>query len=376
MRLIYLSPVPWDSFSQRPHEIAAFYHSATGGRVTWIDPYPTRLPTIADFRDKSPPLTGADAGSPAWIKILRPRALPIEPLPGSGLINRWMWRDVLIQARQYMDGDTLIGVGKPSVLGIQLLHSGHYSSSFYDAMDDFPAFYTGLSKLAMARRERSIARMVDTVITSSHLIHRRFSKWKSDVRLVMNACATERLPSWRPRVGRAGMPVLGYIGTIAAWFDWELVATLARAVPTARVRLIGPLYQPPAIALPTNVTIEPPLPHAQALQMMNEFDIGLIPFKQTPLTASVDPIKFYEYRAMGLPVMSTAFGEMALRGAGDGVCLLGRDSDFSVLVRDALALSSTEQSVRQFRKVNSWSARLALGKLFTGGEQPAGKLIC
>lgn len=376
MRLIYLSPVPWSSFSQRPHEMVAFFHAATGGQVTWIDPYPTRLPTMADFRGKAPPLTGADAGSPAWLQLLRARVMPIEPLPGSGLVNRWMWRDVLNHARRFMDGDTLIGIGKPSVLGIQLLRSGLHHSSFYDAMDDFPAFYSGLSKLSMARRERSVARMVDTVITSSHLIQRRFSKWKPDVRLVMNACATERLPAWQPRTGRADMPVLGYVGTIAAWFHWELVAALARAVPSARVRLIGPLYEPPAIALPSNVTIEPPLPHAQALRVMNEFDIGLIPFKQTPLTASVDPIKFYEYRAMGLPVISTAFGEMALRAAEDGVCLLGRDSDFPALVRNALALGSKEQTALQFRQANSWSARFTLAKLFTRGEQPSDKLTC
>lgn len=369
MRLIYLSPVPWSSFSQRPHEMAAFFHAATGGRVTWVDPYPTRLPVMNDLFGKAPQLTGADAGSPEWLQLLKPRVLPIEPLPGSGVLNRWMWRDVLQQVRQVMDDVTIVGIGKPSKLAIQLLGAGPRRSSFYDAMDDFPAFYSGLSRSAMARCERRVAGMVDTVITSSHLIHRRFSQWKKDVRLVMNACASERLPAWRPHHHDAGTPVIGYVGTIAAWFDWELVESLARAVPAARVRLIGPLYHPPTGALPPNVTIEPPLPHAAALRVMSEFDIGLIPFKQTSLTASVDPIKFYEYRAMGLPVISTEFGEMAFRRAHEGVYLLRRESDVRNLVQNALAFGWSEHETREFRLANSWSMRFASAKLFTRGEQ-------
>ncbi|SNS23844.1 Glycosyltransferase involved in cell wall bisynthesis [Noviherbaspirillum humi] len=365
MRLIYLSPVPWNSFSQRPHEMATYFHAATGGKVTWIDPYPTRLPTVADLLRKTPPLTGADAGSPDWLELLRPRALPIEPLPGSGMVNRFMWRDVLHRVRRVMDGQTLIGVGKPSELAIQLLRRGPRRSAFYDAMDDFPAFYSGFSQAAMAGRERQVAQLADTVITSSHLIQRRFGQFKQDVRLVMNACASDRLPARRPRLPSANGPVIGYVGTIAAWFDWEMVAALARALPTARIRLIGPLYQAPPFAVPPNLSIEPPLPHAEALQVMNEFDIGLIPFKQTPLTASVDPIKFYEYRAMGLPILSTAFGEMALRGELEGVCLAGPDSDFQSLVHHALTLAASEQEVQVFRLANSWSSRFASARLFS-----------
>lgn len=44
MQLVYLSPLPWDSFSQRPHQFVEWFHNKHGGEVLWIDPYPTRLP--------------------------------------------------------------------------------------------------------------------------------------------------------------------------------------------------------------------------------------------------------------------------------------------------------------------------------------------
>ena len=59
---------------------------------------------------------------------------------------------------------------------------------------------------------------------------------------------------------------------------------------------------------------------------MQGFSAGLIPFIKNELTASVDPIIYYEYFVLGLPVLSTRFGEMALREGSPGVFLVdGQD---------------------------------------------------
>ena len=116
----------------------------------------------------------------------------------------------------------------------------------------------------------------------------------------MNACAVNRLPPCRisavlrddPR------PIIGYVGTIGAWFDWELVIALAKSSPKIEFRLMGPVYvRPPT--LPHNVCLEGALPHTEALLAMTQFNAGLIPFVENSLTACVDPIKYYEYRALG-----------------------------------------------------------------------------
>jgi hypothetical protein len=50
MRLIYLSPVAWNSHIQRPHQLVEWFHNETAGEVLWVDPYPTRLPLWRDLR--------------------------------------------------------------------------------------------------------------------------------------------------------------------------------------------------------------------------------------------------------------------------------------------------------------------------------------
>ena len=156
---------------------------------------------------------------------------------------------------------------------------------------------------------------------------------------------------------------MGYVGTIGPWFDWEWVINLARMWPTDVVRLIGPMFTPSPYTLPANVEILPPCIHQDALQAMWEFDVGLIPFKKNELTASVDPIKYYEYRAIGLPVISTNFGEMVFRGGEDGTFLSHGVEDVSELVQNALRYSVDIELVRRFTANNTWEVRFAAAKI-------------
>lgn len=344
------------------------FHSRTGGQVLWIDPYPTRLPILSDVLDKRPLAAAVDdVPLPGWLNVIKPNALPIEPLPYSGRLNRLLWSEVFSCVDKFADGSTLLGVGKPSELALQLLAKKQFASTFYDAMDDFPAFYSGWSSYAMASRERKIVSWVSTVFASSSALKERLIHHASDVRLVLNACATGRLiavDSVRPQ-NKDRTPVIGYVGTIAQWFDWDLVFALADANPHARFHLIGPVYGRPPASIPANVKLVPPLPHAEALLAMAQFDVGLIPFKRTPLTSSVDPIKYYEYRALGLPVVSSSFGQMALRAAFNGVYLIDSNSDLDKVLNQAFTDSPTAKEIAQFRKENSWESRFDQANIFS-----------
>lgn len=368
MHLVYLSPVPWASFAQRPHKFVEWFHARNGGEVLWIDPYPTRLPKIADFRRKKSAAAAGITSSaelPHWLRVIQPRALPIEPLPLGGALNRFLWRDLLNQVGQFLNKpNSLIGIGKPSALALQILIRHQEVPSFYDAMDDFPAFYEGLSRQAMEQRECAVASKVSKILVSSTALARRFDSHKSKLSMALNACATEMLPD-EPLIPPSTVhPVLGYLGTIGHWFDWHLVFALATANPIARIRLIGPLYSPPPAELPPNIELLPPCNHAMALRAMQDFSVGLIPFKQTDLTASVDPIKYYEYRALGLPVVSTYFGEMAFREQQSGVFLVSRQSDLTGVVARALEYQSNKNEIQKFRNENSWGARFDACGLF------------
>jgi len=364
MQLVYLSPVPWSSFAQRPHKFVEWFHGSTGGDVLWVDPYPTRFPVLSDFRRLEAQGKKESPRLPSWLIVVRPPALPVEPLPASGWVNGFAWSRSLQAIETFADQrPTLLAIGKPSALALTVLKRLDGITSVYDAMDDFPAFYSGLSRLAMKRREAKLVRGVTRVLVSSTLLKQRWSNVKPDVQLVHNGLDASVLPPPKSAVIERAKKVLGYVGTIGQWFNWEWVIALAKARPNDIVRLIGPVFASPRCPLPDNIELLPQCRHAEALQAMLDFDVGLIPFKKSDLTASVDPIKYYEYRALGLPVISTDFGEMAFRGGEDGVFLSANEPGVNDLVQKALLYRADEEETREFIAGNTWTARFAAAKI-------------
>jgi hypothetical protein len=148
--------------------------------------------------------------------------------------------------------------------------------------------------------------------------------------------------------------VLGYVGSIAPWIDWDALIALSRARPQDRIKLIGPIHTR-LPTLPPNIEMLPAIDHTQVPSELLKLDWGLIPFVINRLTEAVDPIKYYEYRASGLPVLTTSFGDMRSRRAEDGVWFFNEAiarPEMLELACDATYLPSREWIVNQ-----DWSAR-------------------
>jgi len=358
-RLVFLSPLPWHSFAQRPHKFVDWVHSRTGASVLWVDPYPTRLPRWSDLKAAAPcAQTSPSSGTPPWLTLIKPGGLPIEPLPCSGWVNRFCWRHALSRIDQFTHASpAMLVVGKPSVLAHLLLQRLRHCASLYDAMDDFPAFYTGLSRSALARRERLIAQHVDVIWTSSSVLDAQWRRYRNEVCLVLNGLDLAAISAVKRAPMSSSRKVFGYVGTLATWFDWAWVAALAEARPNDEIRLMGPIFGAAPAHLPSNVVVLPADNHGAALAAMAEFDVGLIPFKKTLLTASVDPIKYYEYRGLALPVISTDFGEMHGRSGLPGVFISHSHSDIAGLAEAALECERNADEARAFARQHSWEAR-------------------
>ncbi len=353
-RLVYLSPVPWASFEQRPHKFVSWFHAKTGAEVLWIDPYAARFPRVSDLVRWRRGSTPTPTPAPAWLRVLRPMAAPIEPLPAVAHANRVFWSGLIDQIRRFArEEPALLVLGKPSLLALQVLAALPSCASIYDAMDDFPSFHEGLTRRTMHARERQIVSRVSTVWASSRTLQQRLAQQRGDVQLVPNGLDLALMPSAKNRRHTTSL-VFGYVGTIANWFDWDLVVALALARPWDRIRLIGPMDSQPSVPLPANIEVLPARPHAEALEAMREFDVGLIPFKRNSLTDGVDPIKYYEYRALGLAVLSTNFGEMSRRRGEPGVYLVGCNSDLAAEASKAAVDDSC--LAPDFARQHCWTA--------------------
>lgn len=364
-RLVYLAPVRWADFAQRPHKFVEWHHRHHASQVLWVEPYPTRLPQRNDLRRLGGAMAAPGQDVPPWMELLRVPALPIEPLWGGTFFNRLLWKDALARIAAFAaQGECDLVLGKPSRFALRVLEKVRFSRSVYDAMDDLPAFQRGVSARAMARTEREVAQRVQIVQASATELVTKFAALGKQAALVRNACDAQSLGPLATVDGERERDVVGYVGMLASWFDWDLVIALARARSHLRFRIIGPQHLPPPAALPPNVELRPACAHPIAMREMGRFAVGLIPFRRNRITAAVDPVKYYEYRGLGVPVLSTAFGEMPAHAREDAGLFVVQDERTALDALDAaLAIRPEASWVAGFRGSNSWDARFAAGPL-------------
>lgn len=107
-------------------------------------------------------------------------------------------------------------------------------------------------------------------------------------------------------------PIIGYYGAIEEWFDVDLILEIAKQKPDWNIVLIGKNSLEAALADQANIHCLKQMPYYELLKCAQYFNVAIIPFIVNQLTNSVSPVKFFEYLALGLPVVSTPIAEMLL----------------------------------------------------------------
>jgi glycosyltransferase involved in cell wall biosynthesis len=182
----------------------------------------------------------------------------------------------------------------------------------YDCMDLHVGFHEGVTAARIAAEEVRLLRAVDVVFASSPQLVEHCRPHNPNVHLVRNGVDLANFSGSFPSLPDASPSlVLGYMGYIGPWMDVDLLIALARAYPQATLSLVGPVRTDlkGLDSLP-NVRLWGERPYQEMGRFVQSFDVCLIPFAINALTEAVNPVKLYEYLALGKPVVSTALPEL------------------------------------------------------------------
>ncbi|HTX68666.1 MAG TPA: glycosyltransferase [Thermoleophilia bacterium] len=205
----------------------------------------------------------------------------------------------------------------------------------YDCMDrwsDFPDILSDADERRLvAEQERQLLAAADVVFCSAAgLFESKRRMVSGAIHLVRNGADVEHFVS-RGRSVPTDMvqlprPIVGYVGAVADWIDFELLRAVARLRPQWSFVLIGPVFKGMRMGDTTvlrpildvaNVYLLGPRAYEEVPAYLEAFDVATIPFKLNGLTEDTNPIKVYEYLAAGVPVVSTPLPEvLSLPGVG------------------------------------------------------------
>lgn len=275
-----------------------------------------------------------------------------SPIDKTGdLVEQWVADDIG-RAR----GLFVVSYPHPSVCRLINLAAANGWATLYDCRDDWEEFHkVGMAKWYARSVEKYVLNNCDQSCCVSRPLKQKLDGWTLSRRVLVlpNAYDREFLSEGYHRTPSAD-PVIGYFGHLTdRWFDWRSLLEVARRRPAWRFEIVGH-GAPQGLDLPGNVSLLGPKNHAEICALAAHWRVGIIPFKVSPLSDGVDPIKIYEYFALGLPVVSFRMPQIADYPYTQTVETV---DDFVVALDKAIAEPVDEARLREFLDKNTWELR-------------------
>ncbi len=256
----------------------------------------------------------------------------------------------------------------------------------YDVRDDWEEFHrAGVGQWYDRAYERFLCRQADVVTAVSVTLREKMlalGARPEATHLVPNATSgsfisNARASFERRRGGDRGRGVVGYFGHLTPkWFNWDLLLRTASRRQDLRFEIIG-YGAPEELVLPANVQFLGSKTHEEIIRLSSEWSAAIIPFANGKLAEAVDPIKIYEYLALGLPCVSCWMPQIESYPLA---FTYRRDGDFESALDSALSFRPSEEQwarTAAFVAGSTWRGRvrevLRLAGVSAPGEATRGQ---
>ncbi|WEG09194.1 glycosyltransferase [Microbacterium horticulturae] len=222
--------------------------------------------------------------------------------------------------------------------------------ALYDMTDDWlEADRPAREHDRLVANERILMSRCAAVVACSSGLEASRRGIRPDIRLIPNAVdvARYRRPATRPADLAPGGTAV-YVGTLHEdRLDVELVIETGQRLATvgATCVLVGPnalsaentsrLHETPGVA------VLGPRPYAEIPAYLQHADVLIVPHVVDEFTNSLDPLKLYEYRAVGRPIVSTPVAGFRERKDAAGLTICDRDTFSENVVTGVAARAAT-----------------------------------
>jgi glycosyltransferase involved in cell wall biosynthesis len=338
--LVVVSLEAWDDVWRRnQHLVSRLLEADPGLRVLFVEPPADPLHDLASRRRPSRGFGPVAAGFGG--RLLRFRPVKVLPRRLDPRADERLALAVRRAAETAAMRQPLLWLNDPRAA--DLARSTGWPT-LYDLTDDWLAADRPAAELDRIRLgEDWLLRNAAAVVACSPELVQRKSPVRTGIDTIPNAVdvAAYRRPRPRP----ADLPAVAalYVGTLHRdRLDIDTcVATASALADRGRIVLVGPDALEPADTKRLNtagVIVLGARRHDEVVAYLQHADVLLVPHVTTSFTDSLDPIKLYEYSAVGRPVVSTPVA--GFRDATDPRIRLVAASEFPTAVASLLPAAS------------------------------------
>jgi len=216
--------------------------------------------------------------------------------------------------------------------------------------------------------ERQLVKESDAVVCTSKALYLEQSKINSHSYLLPNAADLSHsskaldpaLPE-HPLLAKIPKPIIGYFGAIERRIDYDMMRVVIKANPDKSFVFAGPAIKehiPDWFNNTPNLYLTGPIPYSEMPQMLKGFDIATIPFKKDEVSATIFPLKLFEYLGAGKPVIVTDFNPDLKDYTKNAVVFCADASAFTQAINTILTTDNKQRKVERqaVANENTWDA--------------------
>jgi hypothetical protein len=226
----------------------------------------------------------------------------------------------------------------------------------YDVVDDASNEFIGWQPYINKMLERA-----HIVFTTADRLYEKFKMFHPKVYLLNNAVNLNNFSLSKiekPKDLPTFRPIVGYMGAVASWIDWDIVDSITKQSRYNFV-FIGPFYNgfKPRL-IKSNIYYLGIKDYDKLPYYVNNFRCCIIPFKVNDMTNSCNPVKLYEYFSLGKPVVTTNMKEIHKFSE---LCYIANNAEeFKRYIDRAINEKSSELINKRIITAgqNSWDARI------------------
>lgn len=203
-------------------------------------------------------------------------------------------------------------------LNFYLIKHIKYDNLIYDYYDDYEFDTNGDEIISNIKLNRKLVPLCDLIICISEFTTNRMLKLNKRSIITVSGYDTKifskDIADKITEIDNLDKPIIGYSGVLRSYIDFSLLEYLLKNTEYYLVcigyidRTFKEEYK--ILKQYKNFIHIEYKPIEEIPYYVKKFNVGILPYKENNFTKSVFPLKFFEYMAMEIPIVSTALPEL------------------------------------------------------------------